>query len=144
MALDSRAKGCRGEREAAQTLRDTFGWKNARRSQQFCGADSDAADLIVEETPDIYWEIKRVQRLNVPKTMEKAKEDCGRKTPVLMHRRNGEQWLLTIFLSDLPRLAHAYDSAAQEVSPVPQDKELAEKNISLEDPDPSSHSKQGR
>ena len=143
MAVDSRAKGCRGERNAAETLRDTFGWKSARRSQQFCGADS-TADLIVEENPDIYWEIKRVQRLNVPKTMEKAKEDCGRKTPVLMHRRNGEQWLLTIYLSDLPRLAHAYDSAAQEVSPVSQNKELAEKNFPLKDTDLGSDSEQGR
>lgn len=111
--INSRRKGACGEREAAALLRELFGWQSARRSQQFCG-QAETADLIVEDTPDIYWEIKRVQRLSVPKTMAKARTDAGRKVAALLHRQDRSEWLLTIFIEDLPRLVHAYESALQE------------------------------
>lgn len=110
---NSRAKGAQGEREASSMLSELFGWNSARRSQQYCGTES-SADLVVEETPDLHYEVKRVQRLAVPKTMQRAREDAGRKCPVLLHRPNHGEWLLTIFVEDLPRLVHAYDSALQE------------------------------
>lgn len=125
---NSRRKGCVGEREAAALLKELFGWQ-ARRSQQFCG-QAETADLIVEDTPDIYWEVKRVQRLAVPKTMQKAREDAGRKAPALLHRQNNSEWLLTIYIADLPRLVHAYDQSLQEARP---NKAVAEAELSLPD-----------
>ena len=110
---NSRRKGAVGEREAAALLRELFGWSTARRSQQFCG-QAETADLIVEDTPDIYWEVKRVQRLSVPKTMVKARTDAGRKAPALLHRQNNSEWLLTIYVDDLPRIVHAYDQSLKE------------------------------
>ena len=111
MAVNSRAKGKRGELEAAAKLRELFGWSSASRSAQH-KASEDAADLNVAETPDLWWEIKRVARLNVPQTMREAAAACGRRCPVLLHRRDREaDWLLTIRLQDLPRVTHAYESA---------------------------------
>jgi len=112
MAINSRRKGKNGELEAAETLRNLFGWECARTAQH-CGNSEDGADLRVLNTPALWYEVKRVQALSVPKTMKKAVEQCGRRCPVLLHRtdRSPVGWLLTIRLSDLPRLAHAFDAA---------------------------------
>lgn len=112
MALNSRRKGKVGELEAAQALRELFGWA-CERTAQHCGNSDDSADLRVANTPGLWFEVKRVQALNVPKTMKKATEQCGRRCPVLLHRTNRSPvgWLLTIRLSDLPRLAHAFNVA---------------------------------
>jgi hypothetical protein len=112
MAINSRRKGKVGELEAAEVLRTTFGW-NCGRTAQHCGNSEDSADLRITEAPSLWVEVKRVQALSVPKTMKKATEQCGRRCPVLLHRTNRSPvgWLLTIRLSDLPRLVHAYDVA---------------------------------
>ena len=114
MALDSRAKGKRAELLACQTLRDLFGWV-ARRSQQFSGwaKGGDSPDIIVDQTPSLFWEIKWVERLSLPRAMGLAVKQAGRKTPVVMHRTSRSQhgWLITIRLTDLPLLCHAYESA---------------------------------
>lgn len=112
MAVNSRAKGKRGELEAAAKLRELFGWTASRAAQH--KATENSADLNVEETPALWWEVKRVERLCLPKTMAEAASACGRKCPCIMHRRNGDpDWLLTIRLSDLPQLVHAYDASCQ-------------------------------
>jgi hypothetical protein len=125
VALDSRAKGKRAELLACQTLRELFGWA-ARRSQQFSGwaKGGDSPDIIVDQTPSLFWEIKWVERLSLPKAMGLAVRQAGRKTPVVMHRtsRSASGWLLTIRLTDLPLLVHAYESAqhaAVASSPLP-------------------------
>lgn len=120
VSINSRRKGKTGELEAAETLRLLFGW-TTRRTQQFAAnADADSADLRVEQTPQLFWEVKRVQRLNVPKTIRTAAAQCGRRVPVLMHRPDRSDWLLTIRLADLPVLCHAYESAQTEsVVPPP-------------------------
>lgn len=115
--INSRRKGKTGELEAAAKLRELFGWR-AQRSQQHAGTE-ESADLKVANTPGLWIECKRVQRLNVPDTMRIAVSQCGRKTPVLLHRRDREDWLLTIYLADLPRLCHAYYCAADEAVALP-------------------------
>jgi hypothetical protein len=112
VAVNSRRKGKNGELEAAEVLRTLFGW-TTRRTQQYSGT-SDTADLRVEQTPQLFWEVKRVERLNIPKTMRIAVGQCGRRTPVLLHRPDRSDWLLTIRLCDLPVLCHAYESAQTE------------------------------
>lgn len=115
MAVNSRRKGKTGELEACQTLRDLFGW-TSRRSQQFSGwsPTNDSPDIIVDQTPSAFWEIKRQERLNIPKAMQVAVAQAGRKLALLMHRQSRGEWLLTIRLSDLPRLCHAYEIAIHD------------------------------
>lgn len=114
MAVNSRRKGKQGELEAAHTLKELFGWE-ARRSQQYSGKAGDD-DLIVSQTPSLFWEIKRVERLSLPQTMLTAVQQSGRRCPVVMHRTNRSKvgWLLTIRLEDLPRLVHAYENAIHD------------------------------
>lgn len=114
MAVDSRRKGKNGELEACHSLREMFGW-SAMRTQQRTGwsPNGDSPDIEVAQTPDIFWEIKRVQALNVPRALSLAVKQCGRRCPVVMHRpdRSPNGWMLTLRLSDLPRLVHAYTTA---------------------------------
>ena len=106
---NSRQKGKRGELDAADALRRLFSW-TARRTQQFKGT-SDSSDVEVAETPDAFWEVKREERLNVFKAMDTAVAEAGSKLPVLMHRRNRTDWLVTVRLADLVRLAEVVTRA---------------------------------
>lgn len=108
MALNSRAKGAAGERAACEALAEHLGL-TARRSQQHCATDS-ASDIIVNETPRLWWEIKRVQKINVAAVMKRSKKDCGAKIPVLMHRPNNSEWMVTVYLPDLLAVLHDIQS----------------------------------
>jgi hypothetical protein len=74
----------------------------SRRAQQYCGADS-TSDVIVEELPGVLIECKRVQRLNLDEAMQKAASDAAPhlKTPMICHRKNGCEWLVTVRMKDL-------------------------------------------
>jgi hypothetical protein len=109
----SRSKGRRGEQEICHVLQQLFGWV-CRRTQQFSGwSGGDSPDIICHQTPQLFFEVKRVNRLNVPSALALAMKQCGRKTPVLLHRpdRSAAGWMLTIRLADLASVAHAYQSA---------------------------------
>ena len=97
MAINSKRKGKTGERELAALLR-SYGFEDAKRSQQYCGANGDAD--VVDAFPDIHIECKRVERLNINEAMEQADKDCGDKMPVVFHRKNRTPWLVTMHLDD--------------------------------------------
>lgn len=93
---NSRAKGAAGERELAKKLRE-FG-VNARRGQQYSGANGDA-DVVGLE--GVHIECKRVERLNIDNAMQQSINDARElELPVVMHRRNGKRWLVTMTLDD--------------------------------------------
>lgn len=95
--MNSRRKGANGERELAKRLRE-YGYENARRGQQYCGANGDAD--IVGALPGIHIECKRVERLNIEDAMAQSKHDARRdEIPVVMHRKNDCEWLCTMPLS---------------------------------------------
>lgn len=109
--MNSRQKGKRGELDAADALRRLFSW-TTRRTQQFKGT-ADSSDVEVAEMPDAAWEIKREERLNVFKAMDTAAAAAGTKLPILMHRRNRTDWLVTVRLIDLVRLAEVVTRAGR-------------------------------
>ena len=98
MAINSKAKGKRGELELAGILRD-YGFRNAKRSQQYCGANGDAD--IVDALPNIHIEVKRVEKLNIYDAISQAKSDKkGTELPAVFHRKNNCKWLVTMELED--------------------------------------------
>jgi len=90
---NSNEKGKRGERELAKWLRDNFN-VFAKRGQQHSGSP-DSPD-VVADIPGIHLEVKRVEKLNLHTAMEQAKRDCGDNVPVVCHRRNRSEWLVTV------------------------------------------------
>lgn len=97
--MNSRAKGKRGELELVHTLK-AYGIM-ARRGQQFSGLNGDA-DVVGLD--GFHIECKRVESLNIQKAMEQATKDArDGETPVVMHRKNGEKWKVTMWLDDFMR-----------------------------------------
>lgn len=118
--MNSRAKGARGEREAAAAWVDAVGG-TARRGQQFAGG-TDSPD-VVTSCPDIHLEVKRVERGNPYGWMEQAVRDAGGRCPVVLHKRNNKPWLLIVRLSDVQRLAAQVGPQAEAMGggPLPGD-----------------------
>ena len=95
MGRSSQRKGANGERELANRFKE-YGFE-VRRGQVF-NHESDMVGL-----KGIHPEVKRVEKLNVWAAMEQAvTESLIRKdgVPTLFHRRNREDWLVTMRLSD--------------------------------------------
>jgi hypothetical protein len=95
--LNSKRKGCAGEREFAALCRD-HGITNAARGQQFKGG-IDSPD--VKGLNGIHVEVKRVEKLNVLEAMQQAIRDSdGQAVPIVAHRRNRSPWLITMLAAD--------------------------------------------
>lgn len=109
--MNSRAKGARGERDAAAAWGKLFGW--ARRGQQFAGG-TDSPD-IVTSTPNVHVEVKRTERGNPYSWLRQAIADAGAKCPLVLHRRNNEDWIVIVRLTDVPRLAQEVAQAVEAV-----------------------------
>lgn len=93
--MNSRAKGASGERELAKKLRE-YGY-DTRRGQQYCGSNGDA-DVV--GLPGIHIECKRVERLNITDALIQSTFDARPgEVPVVMHRKNNEDWKVTMPLS---------------------------------------------
>ena len=97
----SRRKGHRGELEAARKLVELFGCE-AHRGRQYQGGD-DSPD-VKHSIPDVHFEVKRRERLDLWGSLLQAKEEAGDKVPVVLHRANGRPWIAIVPLDDLPRL----------------------------------------
>jgi len=93
--MNSREKGKRGERELASVLK-VYGY-GTRRGQQFSGANGDA-DVV--GLPGVHIECKRVERLNLQDAYDQSKRDAKGEIPVVMHRKNNCEWLVTMRLED--------------------------------------------
>lgn len=105
MAINSKRKGARGERELAALLSDLLGI-DCRRGQQFAGSP-DSPDVVGLEGIGLHPECKLVNKLNIEDAMQQAERDCGNLAPVVFHRRDRTAWNVTVRLADLPRVATA-------------------------------------
>ena len=97
MGSKSQRKGADGERELAAVLRE-YGYEIRRGGSLSFGTVPDLVGL-----PGVHIEVKRVERLNVPRAMQQAIRDsekfCDGK-PTLFHRKSRSPWLVTMRLED--------------------------------------------
>jgi hypothetical protein len=106
--MNSRAKGAAAEREAAKEWARLMGC-DARRGQQFSGG-KDSPD-VVHSAGAIHLEVKRTERGNPYDWVDQAVRDCGGKIPLVLHRRNGREWLAIVRLNDVPGLSKELSEA---------------------------------
>lgn len=107
MAINSRQKGCRGEREFRDFLnKNDF---NSRRGQQYSGGN-ESPDVVCKELDGlIHFEVKRVERLNIHEAVEQAQKDCPQgKWRVVAHKKNRKDWLITMPADDWIDLIKEY------------------------------------
>jgi len=105
--INSRQKGARGERELAKFL--TAHGYPARRGQPFSGSP-ESPDVVCPILSKAFQiECKLVEKLNIRNAIEQARFDSGiGQTPVVMHKRNRTEWLVTMPLEDFMKLLNTH------------------------------------
>lgn len=107
--MNSKRKGKAGELEWAKYCKEQ-GY-NCRRTQQFCGNSEESQDVIGLDY--IHQEVKRVEKLNIYEAIDQAKNDSlkSKKIPIVAHRKNRKEWLITMTADDWFKLYNEYYSS---------------------------------
>lgn len=95
-------KGVRGEQEAAEILSGLLGVEVRREASAYLPGFS-APD--VSRVAGCHFEIKRRKFTALPEWLRQATRDAQGRVACVIHRPNRAEWMATIRLSDLPRLA---------------------------------------
>ena len=117
MSRSSREKGKRGELEACEVLARVG--IDCRRVTQYANRFGGHKDPdVVCDRMDVWWEVKRVERLNPYAFLDQALTDSrGKKTCAVLMRSSHRPWLLMIRLDDLPRFVEEYQRADTRIRP---------------------------
>jgi hypothetical protein len=99
MTASDRTKGAVAERQIVAILR-AAGWTHAQRTSN--GRDQVGRGDILAGPPGTHIEIKRQERLNVPKALRQAIDDAHElDIPIVIHRPSRHDWMATLPLDDL-------------------------------------------
>ena len=112
--MNSKRKGKEGELEWCKFCHER-GFESVRRTAQFCGNTGEASDCV--GLPGIHQEIKRVERLNIHEAVNQSVRDstaAGKGSlPIVAHRKNRTDWLITMRASDWFKLYSAWKPPSQ-------------------------------
>ena len=113
MAINSKQKGARFERLLASKFRE-YGYKDSRRTAQYCGNTGEASDVI--GLPGIHIEAKHQEKMHLYDWMEQAKRDSRESGnfPVVFHKKNNAEILVTMRFDDFMEMYKEYE-ASQEL-----------------------------
>ena len=102
--MNSKRKGSDGERELVSLLR-SVGIEAHRNDQMYIGGKNNPDVSANVCGKDLHIEVKRVERLNINEAMEQAVRDASENSfPVVVHRKNRSQWLITMPLHEWLRM----------------------------------------
>jgi Holliday junction resolvase len=87
VSRSEREKGARGEREFAELLRQ-HGFEAKR--------DGRLEDDLAHNVPDVHFEVKRCERLDLPCWTRQAEADAGSRDAVVAYRKSGEPWRVSM------------------------------------------------
>ena len=96
--INSKQKGARFERHLASRFRE-YGYE-ARRTAQYCGNTGDASDVV--GLNGLHIEAKHQEQMRLYEWMAQAKRDSAGtgKLPVVFHKKNNAEILVTMTLDD--------------------------------------------
>lgn len=110
MAVNSKQKGARFERQLASKLRD-LGY-DARRTAQYCGKTGEAADLV--GLPGLHIEAKHQETMRLYDWMAQAKRDAnGKSLPAVFHKKNSAPILVTMELDDFMEIYREWEAGRE-------------------------------
>lgn len=94
--MNVKRKGTAGENELAAILRDA-GIRAYRNDQIYRGGKGNPDVSAEIRGKPLHIEVKRVEKLNIQEAVKQAVQDAeGGSLPIVAHRRNREQWLVTM------------------------------------------------
>lgn len=107
--INSKQKGARFERSLASKFKE-YGYE-ARRTAQYCGNTGDASDVV--GLPGIHIEAKHQERMQLYDWMDQAKRDSQgtENIPVVFHKKNNAEILVTMRFEDWMEIYKEYDAA---------------------------------
>ena len=108
--INSKQKGARFERKLAALFRE-YGYDDSRRTAQYCGNTGDASDVV--GLPGIHVEAKHQERMQLYDWMDQAKRDSEGtgNLPVVFHKKNNAEILVSMPLYVFMELYREYDAA---------------------------------
>lgn len=102
MGRKERDKGKRGEREAADALRQLG--IEAARGRQYKGTP-DSPDVQLTGYPQFHVEVKRRNRWQIDRWIDQAEEECnGLKIPVILSKKDGGKWVASMTIDTFASL----------------------------------------
>ncbi len=111
MAVNSKQKGARFERHLASRLRD-YGYKESRRTAQFCGNTGDASDVV--GLPGLHIEAKHQETMRLYEWIAQAKRDAeagGQNAlPAVFHKKNHAEILVTMEFDDFMTIYREWEA----------------------------------
>jgi hypothetical protein len=111
MSISSREKGKRGELEACEALGRVG--IDCRRMVQYANRNGGHRDPdIVCDGMNVWFEVKRTERLNPYAFLDQAMSDSRGKQPcAILMRPSHRPWTIMMRLDDLPRFVEEYQRA---------------------------------
>lgn len=110
--INSKQKGARFERLLASLFRE-HGYEDARRTAQYCGNTGDASDVV--GLPGIHIEAKHQEKMFLYDWVDQAKRDVEAsgedKKPVVFHKKNNAEILVTMRFDDFMELYKEWQNA---------------------------------
>jgi Holliday junction resolvase len=97
----SKNKGKVGEREVAERFNEQG--LHARRTVQYNGQAGDS-DVLVDELHEFFFEVKRQNTVKLHDWWSQVEQDSKGKTPVLIFRRDSDDWKVCMTLTDWIKL----------------------------------------
>lgn len=105
--VNSKQKGARFERTLANILKKDYGY-DARRGQQYCGANGDA-DVV--GLPGIHIEAKHQERMQLYDWMAQAKSDAkDGEIPAVFHKKNNCEILVTVPFEEFMKIYKSWEN----------------------------------
>lgn len=106
MAINSKKKGAKGEREFAKLCREE-GY-NVRRGQQYNGLEGE--DVV--GLPYMHVEVKRVEKINIDNALEQSTKDAKEgQIPIVAHRKNRTDWKITLSAEDFFKIYREFEAS---------------------------------
>lgn len=114
MAVNSKQKGARFERQLAGLFRD-YGYTEARRTAQYCGNTGDASDVV--GLPGIHVEAKHQERMQLYDWMDQAQRDAkaggAGLLPAVFSKKNNHSILVTMELDDWMQIYREFQAGME-------------------------------
>lgn len=111
VAINSKQKGARFERQLSGLLREEYGY-DCHRSAQYCGKTGEAPDVV--GLPGVHIEAKHQEKMYLYDWVAQAVRDAKNLLPAVFHKKNNADILVTMRLKDFMVIYREYEAGLKD------------------------------